>query len=147
MLPHCLLDTNIDMVYFLGPLPNDALTPARISLSVPLVNVLIHPSTSGPLCATHAFDLQSLPSIEDEPAHVGAPSVNVEVKLTGADDAAIERGSDPNGELLMRGPPVETLLSGAANNTEAEDQGWVETGEIARVMINGAFKAIGKTYG
>jgi long-chain acyl-CoA synthetase len=127
-----------------GPLPNDALTPARISLSVPIVNVLIHPSTSGPLCATHAFDLQSLPSIEDEPAHVGAPSVNVEVKLTGADDAAIERGSDPNGELLVRGPPVGTLLSGAANNTETEDQSWVETGEIARVMTNGAFKVIGK---
>lgn len=118
--------------------------PARISLSVPLINVHIHPSTSGPTFATHAFDLQSLPSAQGEPAHVGAPSVNVEVKLTGVDDATIERGSDPKGELLVRGPPVGTLVSRETTSKETEDQGWVHTGEIARVMTNGAFKVIGK---
>jgi long-chain acyl-CoA synthetase len=94
--------------------------------------------------ATHAFDLQSLPSAEGEQAHIGAPSVNVEVKLVGVDDAIIERGDDPKGELLVRGPPVGTLSSGDANNIKTEDQGWVLTGEITRVMTNGAFKVVGK---
>ena len=104
----------------------------------------MHASTSGPIFATHAFDLQSLPSVEGEQAHVGAPSVNVEIKLIGVDDATIERGNDPKGELLVRGPPVGTFLSGDANSTETEDQGWFQTGEIARVMTNGAFKVVGK---
>jgi long-chain acyl-CoA synthetase len=127
-----------------GPLPNEALTPARISLSVPLINAHMHASTSGPIFATHAFDLQALPSAEGEQAHAGAPSVNVEVKLIGVDDATMERGNDPKGELLVRGPPVGTLLSGDANSTEREDQDWVQTEEIARVMTNGAFKVVGK---
>jgi long-chain acyl-CoA synthetase len=104
----------------------------------------MHASTSGPIFATHAFDLQALPSAEGEQAHAGAPSVNVEVKLIGVDDATMERGNDPKGELLVRGPPVGTLLSGDANSTEREDQDWVQTGEIARVMTNGAFKVVGK---
>lgn len=99
------------------------------------------------MLATHAFDLQSLPSAEGEQAHVGAPSVNVEVKLISVDDAAIEKGNDPQGELLVRGPPVGTLLTQGAPSTEAEGQGWVQTGEIARVMTNGAFKVVGtKTH-
>ncbi|KAG9318430.1 hypothetical protein JVU11DRAFT_521 [Chiua virens] len=127
-----------------GPLANDALTPARIALSVPIINAHIHASTSGPMFATHAFDLQSLPSAQGEVAHVGAPSVNVEVKLTGVDDPAIERGNDPKGQLLVRGPPVGTLLSGDTNTeTDTEDQPWVQTGEVAGVMTNGAFKVIG----
>ncbi|KAF9246574.1 hypothetical protein BU15DRAFT_85321 [Melanogaster broomeanus] len=126
-----------------GPLPNDSLSPARIALSIPLINAHIHPSTSGPLFATHAFDLQSLPSIQGEPAHVGAPSMNVEVKLTGLKDAEVERGSDPRGELLVRGPPVGVLLP--RDGTETDTEGWVKTGEVARVMTNGAFKVIGST--
>lgn len=93
--------------------------------------------------ATHAFDLQSLPSAGGERAHVGAPSVNVEVKLIDVDDVSVNRGNDPRGELLVRGPPVGTLLSGGANDTETEDQGWVQTGEIVQVMTNGAFKVVG----
>ncbi|KAG6376099.1 hypothetical protein JVT61DRAFT_2071 [Boletus reticuloceps] len=127
-----------------GPLPDEALTPARISLSVPLINAHIHGSTSGPMFATHAFDLQCLPSAEGEQAHIGAPSVNVEVKLVGVDDAAIDRGNDPKGEIVVRGPPVGTSLSENANSMETEDQGWVQTGEIAQVMTNGAFKMVGK---
>lgn len=111
---------------------------------MPFINAHIHASTSGPVFATHAFDLQSLPAAEGEPAHVGAPSVNVEVKLVGVDDAAIERGNDPKGELAVRGPPVGAHLSGDASSTETEDQGWVQTGEIARVMTNGAFRVVGK---
>jgi len=122
-----------------GSLPNDALTPARIALSVPLINTFVHPSTSGPLLATHAFDLQSFPSAEGEQAHSGAPSVNVEMKLIGVDDAAVERENDPKGELLVRGPPVGTPISG----TETAEQDWLHTGVVARVMTNGAFKVVG----
>ncbi|KAF9227980.1 hypothetical protein BS17DRAFT_774561 [Gyrodon lividus] len=128
-----------------GPLLNDSLTPARIALSVPLVNAHIHPSTSGPLFATHAFDLQSLPSAEGEPAHVGPPSVNVEVKLAGVQDAEIERGSDPTGELVVRGPPVGVLLPRDGTEIETDGEGWVKTAEIARIMTGGAFKVIGLT--
>jgi long-chain acyl-CoA synthetase len=126
-----------------GPLPNDSLSPARVALSIPLITAHIHPSTSGPLFATHAFDLQSLPSVEGEPAHVGAPSVNVEVKLRGLKDAEVESGGDPKGELLVRGPPVGVLLN--RDGTETDTEGWVKTGELARVMTNGAFKVIGST--
>ncbi|KAF8845018.1 acetyl-CoA synthetase-like protein [Paxillus ammoniavirescens] len=126
-----------------GPFSNDALAPARIALSVPLVNAHIHPSATGPLFATHAFDLQSLPSAEGEPAHVGPPSVNVEVKLTGVQDAEVERGSDPKGEVVVRGPPVGVLLPRDGTETETDGEGWVKTAEIARVMTNGAFKVIG----
>lgn len=93
------------------------------------------------MLATHAFDLQSLPSEKGEKLHVGAPSINVEVKLVGVDDAAIEKGHDPRGKLLVRGPPVGVLLPGDANS---EDEGWVQTGETAQAMTNGAFKVIGK---
>lgn len=70
--------------------------------------------------------------------------MSVEVKLVGVDDAAIEKGNDPRGELVVRGPPVGTYPSGDSNDTETEDQGWVQTGEVARVMTNGAFRVIGK---
>jgi len=121
--------------------PNEALTPARIALSVPLINAHIHASTSGPVLATHAFDVQSLPSANGEQAHVGAPSINVEVKLVGVDDAAIEKGHDPKGKLLVRGPPVGVPLPDDAND---EDEGWVQTGETAQAMTNGAFRVIEK---
>lgn len=148
MFPRYLIDADTNANGgFPDSLPNNALTPARIALSVPLINTHVHASTSGPIFATHAFDLQSLPSAEGEPAHVGAPSVNVEVKLIGVDDAVVEGGNDPQGELLVRGPPVGTLLSGGAHIAETEDLGWVQTGEIARVMTNGAFKVVGtKSY-
>lgn len=70
--------------------------------------------------------------------------MNVEVKLVGMDDAAIERGNDPKGGLVVRGPPVGAHLSGDASRTDTEDQDWVPTGEIARVMTNGAFRMVGK---
>lgn len=32
-------------------------------------------------------------------AHVGPPSINIEVKLLGIDDAAVENGASPSGEV------------------------------------------------
>ncbi|KAH7889750.1 hypothetical protein F5I97DRAFT_1802529 [Phlebopus sp. FC_14] len=125
-----------------GPLPNDELTPARIALSVPIINSHSHPSTSGPLFATHALDLQTLPSSGGEPAHVGGPSVNVEVKLAGLRSEDIE-SMDPVGEICVRGPSVGTLLPLDQNLDEADSNGeWVKTGELGRVLTNGAFKVL-----
>jgi long-chain acyl-CoA synthetase len=127
----------------LGPLPFDALTPARIALSVPLIGAHTHGSAAGPIFATVASDLQILPSSSatSEPAHVGAPSVNVEAKLVGVDDDAVEKGADPIGEILVRGPSVGSILS--AEGETGEKNAWVHTGDKGRVMTNGAFKVLG----
>jgi long-chain acyl-CoA synthetase len=126
-----------------GPLPSDALVSARLALSIPVINTHTHGSAAGPLFATHAFDLQMLPSSSTtaEPAHVGAPSVNVEVKLLGVNDNEVEKGADPVGEILVRGPSVGNMLS--ADGEAGEKNAWVHTGEKARVMTNGAFKILG----
>ncbi|KAH7916000.1 hypothetical protein BJ138DRAFT_763261 [Hygrophoropsis aurantiaca] len=120
-----------------GPLELAALTPIRIALSVPVVNVHTHATTAGPLFATQALDLQILPSDSNALAHVGAPSVNVEAKLVGVDDEVVEGGGDPVGEVLVRGPPVGTLLG-----SEGREEEWVSTGERGSVLTNGAFRML-----
>jgi long-chain acyl-CoA synthetase len=80
-------------------------------------------------------------SATPEPAHVGAPSINVEAKLVGVDDDVVEKGADPIGEILVRGPPVGSMLS--AEGESGEKNAWVQTGEKGRVMTNGAFKVLG----
>jgi len=80
-------------------------------------------------------------SANPEPAHVGAPSVNLEAKLVGVDDSLVEMGADPIGEILVRGPPVGSMLS--AEGETGEKNAWVHTGEKGRVMTNGAFKVLG----
>jgi len=123
-----------------GPLPFESLTPARIALSVPLINIHTHGSAAGPIFAMHAFDMQMLPAAS-EPAHVGAPSINIEAKLLGVDDDVVEKGVDPVGEILVRGPPVGSMLS--VDGETGEKNVWVHTGEKGRVMTNGAFKVTG----
>ncbi|OAX35006.1 acetyl-CoA synthetase-like protein [Rhizopogon vinicolor AM-OR11-026] len=138
-----MADTLKAVVISGGPLPFDSLAPARIALSVPLINIHTHGSAAGPLFATHASDMQMLPSSSatPEPAHVGAPSINVEAKLVGVDDDVVEKGADPIGEILVRGPPVGSMLS--AEGESGEKNAWVQTGEKGRVMTNGAFKVLG----
>lgn len=138
-----MADTVKAVVISGGFLPSDVLVPARLALSIPLINTHTHGSAAGPLFATHAFDLQMLPCspAAAEPAHVGAPSVNVEVKLIGVNDNVVEKGGDPTGEILVRGPSVGNMLS--ADGEAGEKNAWVHTGEMARVMTNGAFKVFG----
>lgn len=118
------------------------MTPARIALSVPLVNTLTHPLVAGPVLASHPFDLQDFTfegQDESLPAHVGPPSINVEAKLVGVDDDNIENGGDPFGWLFVRGPSV-----GKMENDHHEDyvgEGWVSTGIEATVQPNGSFVA------
>ncbi|KAI8998795.1 acetyl-CoA synthetase-like protein [Trametes punicea] len=138
-----------------GPLEAQALTPARIALSVPVINAHTHPLVAGPVFASHALDLQTFPTASSGPsssaadayaftylAPVGPPSVNVEAKLTGVDDAAVEAGADPVGALHVRGPSVGRPLSVSIEEEHEEEElrGWRATGERAKVAPNGTFK-------
>jgi long-chain acyl-CoA synthetase len=122
------------------------LTPARIALSVPLVIAHTHPVVSAPVLASHPQDVQTFAVTSDQDiAHVGPPTVNIEVKLVGVDDGAVERGDDPEGVLHVRGPIVGRVIS-FTDGTEADkvpntEDPWVSTGSRARVHTNGAFKA------
>ena len=129
-----------------GTVPTSLLTPARIALSVPLVIAHTHPLVCAPIMASHPQDVQTFTatSIQDF-THVGPPTVNIEVKLIGVDDGAIERGDDPEGVLYVRGPIVGRVPS-LADGQEADEEPkveepWVSTGNRARVQTNGAFKA------
>ncbi|KAI0781105.1 acetyl-CoA synthetase-like protein [Trametes elegans] len=137
-----------------GGLETQALTPARIALSVPVINAHAHPLVAGPVFASHALDLQtfatdasavSSSSAADAYAFrylapVGPPSVNVEAKLAGVDDTAVEAGADPVGALHVRGPSVGRPLSVQEEPQEEELRGWRATGERAKVAPNGTFK-------
>lgn len=137
-----------------GAIENQALTPARVALSVPILIVHSHPQVSGPVLATHAFDVQSFPNETASPgtsaadnyafsylSAVGAPSINLEAKLIAVDDASIEAGEDPVGRLMVRGPSVGVLLDVESKEGELE-KGWFETGEKAKVLPNGTFKVV-----
>jgi long-chain acyl-CoA synthetase len=129
-----------------GNVPTSLLTPARIALSVPLVFTHTHPLVAAPILATHPQDVQTFPVTSDQAiAHVGPPTVNIEVKLIDVDDGAVEKGDDPEGMLNVRGPIVGRVLSLAgapeADKESNAEEPWVSTGIRARVQTNGAFKA------
>lgn len=89
----------------LGPLDTNTMISARVALSVPVVNVHKHSLVAGPVFFSHPLDLQMFASTEGEIlsspplAHVGPPSINVEVKLSGVNDDAVESGANPVGEV------------------------------------------------
>lgn len=127
----------------LGYTPAETLTPTRIAFSIPYVNAIGSDLICGPLFASYPHDLQIHPSTEEDGefeniAHVGAPTVSIEVKLVGVDDAVIEEGKDPAGGVYMRGPPVGTLLGEENPNGES----WLPTGYRGKVQPNGCFKVI-----
>ncbi|KAF9002020.1 acetyl-CoA synthetase [Cyathus striatus] len=130
-----------------GLLEASKLTPSRIATSVPLVNAFTHPLVPGPVLASHPLDLQDFPVTDTDSsiAHVGPPSVNIEAKLISVDDASVENGADPVGDLLVRGPPVAKLVNVEDYvdiPSEDDKEGWIATGEKARVQTNGSFKII-----
>jgi long-chain acyl-CoA synthetase len=129
-----------------GTVRASLLTQARIALSVPLVIAHTHPLVSAPIFASHPYDVQTFAITSDqEPAHVGSPTVNIEVKLVGVDDGALERGGGPEGVLHVRGPIVGRVPAATDGPEEDEepktDEPWVSTGNRARVQTNGAFRA------
>jgi long-chain acyl-CoA synthetase len=129
-----------------GTVRASILTQARIALSVPLIIAHTHPLVSAPIFASHPYDVQTFAITSDqELAHVGPPTVNVEAKLIGVDDGAVERGADPEGVLHVRGPIVGRALA-ATSGPEVDEEPkteepWVSTGNRARVQTNGAFQA------
>lgn len=148
---------NVDytsLIVLVEPIESQVLTPARVALSVPLVFVHSHPQVSGPVLATHPLDVQAFPAETASPgasaadnyafsylSAIGAPAINVETKLAGVDDAAVEDGQDPVGNLMIRGPSVGVLLDVEPKEGEL-DKGWIESGERAKVMPNGTFKVV-----
>jgi long-chain acyl-CoA synthetase len=126
-----------------GALEVECLDIARIAFSIPIVNTYVHPLVAGPIFASHPLDLQYFPAAASPTrhlTHVGPPSVNVEAKLVGVDDQAIEDGADPIGVLSVRGPPVGKL-SGVNEGVDEQEQ-WVEIGTKAKALRNGTFKIL-----
>lgn len=143
-----------------GSIELPSLVPMRIALSVPVVNAQIHPAVAGPVFASHPLDLQTFPVNDSEAkasgpaasafaftylAAVGPPSVNIEAKLLGVDDVAIEAGGDPVGALHIRGPSVgkpARRVDVQEEDQETEGDGWVAVAQKARVLPNGTFKVV-----
>jgi long-chain acyl-CoA synthetase len=121
------------------------MTPARVALSVPVINCYSHPLVAGPVMASHALDLQDLSMEASAAAHTGPPSINVEAKLVGVEDDVVENGADPTGILMVRGPSVGKLTSMEASYVSipsGEDEGWIGTGLRATVQTNGSFRIL-----
>lgn len=131
----------------LGPVDSSFITPSRIALSVPLVNSFTHPLVPGPVLATHPLDLQDFSGgdISADTAHSGPPTINVEAKLVGVNDDLVEKGADPVGTILIRGPPVGKLLGVEdyiSVSSSDENEGWTGLDAKARVKTNGAFQVV-----
>ncbi|KAL1408830.1 hypothetical protein Q8F55_005644 [Vanrija albida] len=131
-------------VVVVGDAPSPALsTLSAALLSLPISRVASSPLSTGPLFASHFYDLQStqVPDVlkrvrgDDGPGHTGAPASNVEVLLKGAGTNTKETGdaSPYAGRLWVRGPPVLERLG------ESSDDGWVDVGVDAAVATNGTF--------
>lgn len=122
--------------------------------------------STSPILASHLLDVQDFPpsKADENPqvAHCGAPSINLEVKLVGVNDEAVEAGADPRGLLIVRGPPVGKIVKlghgarveegddyvdvGAGSTilnpgdaTVSGEAEWVKTDVEARVLTNGSF--------
>ncbi|PWY96818.1 Six-hairpin glycosidase, partial [Testicularia cyperi] len=105
-------------------------------------------AATAPISATHTFDLQAFAQHEhggmQVPAHVGPPSVSVEIKLVQTQSAA-EKGftiagtkpdgyqGDPMGEIMVRGP----IVSASNDTTAADTDAWISTGDFAAFRSNG----------
>lgn len=147
---HAAEQTLLDALrlYLAGPVMH-AYVPRRLlcegKLSLP----------TGPACTSHMYDLQvfaAQPVDNDTErclaAHVGPPSVSLEIKLVGGTpavhkhDAAIQRvredcPDDPIGEVYLRG---YTVTSTGHDDTTISP--WHATGDVALVRSNGTMVMI-----
>jgi long-chain acyl-CoA synthetase len=131
------------------------LETARIALYIPIVSAYSHPLVCGPITSSHPLDLQSFPTSAESVTHVGPPSPNIEAKLVEV-DSSIEQGGDPTGfvclqaiphyteftdaflKLSIRGPTISKSLGQSTTDSE----GWLATGQRARIQANGTFKLL-----
>lgn len=114
-----------------------------MAFSIPYINAVSSDLVYGPLFASYPYDLQTHPSFEavgefENIAHVGAPTVSLEVKLVGVDDTVTEEGKDPIGDVYVRGPPAGTLLGDGNKGGE----NWLPTGYWGKAQTNGCFKVV-----
>jgi len=79
--------------------------------------------------------MQQLDTNQAAMSHFGPPTCNIEVKLLGINEAAMETGSDPSGELCVRGPGVGDPIP---MGVQLED-GWIDVGVETHVKANGTF--------
>ncbi|PFH46356.1 hypothetical protein AMATHDRAFT_70077 [Amanita thiersii Skay4041] len=127
-----------------SPISSRLLNLSRTAVSIPLINAFTHAMVSGPVFATHPFDLQDFSSDSvPNSTHIGPPSVNVEVKLLGVHDEAVEAGADPKGTLLVRGPSVGKALDNPGEVTHHWDEIWTKLNVQARANTNGTFQIVG----
>ncbi|KAG8895979.1 hypothetical protein FRC01_012093, partial [Tulasnella sp. 417] len=88
------------------PIPAGQMSAFRIALPFPTVRALLYPMAAGPILASHPLDLQTFDeksvTVEqnnwDSMSHYGPPINNVEAKVVGVNDTAVESGEDPVGE-------------------------------------------------
>jgi len=117
---------------------------------VPFVNAFTHPLVAAPVLASHAFDLQDFYLTTDDKATsravapTGPPGVNVEAKLVGVEDEAVEKGGDPSGDLFVQGPPVGKMMNledyvDVPSGDSPESYEWAGMDVKARIRPNGAF--------
>lgn len=121
-----------------GPVPESLLTPAAALFGLPLVRVTSSQWASGPVTATHFYDLQSpggdiaLPRPGGAIAPSGPPANNVEIVLKGVAEPWPETGK-VRGHVWVRGPSVLEIVGVTGND------GWVDTGIDGGVLPNGTF--------
>jgi long-chain acyl-CoA synthetase len=114
---------------------------------VPFVNAFTHPLVTAPVLASHAFDLQDFYSTKTTSKAVspsGPPGVNVEAKLVGVEDEAVEKGGDPSGDLFIRGPPVGKMMNledyvDVPSGDDPDGYEWAGMDVKARIQPNGSF--------
>jgi long-chain acyl-CoA synthetase len=73
------------------------------------------------------------------PGTVGVPFPSTDMRVVDPDDTSIDRGSDEEGELLIRGPQVFSGYWKRPDETAATllADGWLRTGDIVRVSADG----------
>jgi long-chain acyl-CoA synthetase len=73
------------------------------------------------------------------PGTVGVPFPSTDMRVVDPDDTSIDRGSDDEGELLVRGPQVFSGYWKRPGETAATllADGWLRTGDIVRVSADG----------
>jgi long-chain acyl-CoA synthetase len=73
------------------------------------------------------------------PGTVGVPFPSTDMRVVDPDDTSIDRGSDEEGELLVRGPQVFSGYWKRPDETAATllADGWLRTGDIVRVSADG----------
>ena len=111
-LSHVTIYSGPSLTTPIEPVDGAAIVPARIALSVPIVNAYPNPLSAGPVFASHPLDMQVLDTrakplssaVEEKEekqskTHTGAPTCNIEVKLLGVNEEAVVGGADPEGEV------------------------------------------------